>query len=436
MRPDGALFLWAYTHMQRIRLQTRVEAAIPVLQEKLDLLHRHFPPSIANTFAIPRKNAQGVEWWTELQGQSIAYADLPVQAQQKMQQVVDERLGAIRNLADKLQREGRTADAQALQTLVGQPDMQQLWSIHGEPLITGWGVQAIVPPAAPVAPATPAAVPLPPPVPPRTPRRPFPWRWLLWPLLALLLLALLWWLWLWWSSRPVPAPLPVAAAPDKPFACKKDAAPPDFVMVLDTSGSMNLNINTSASEEKKFFSSQRIEPWRAKAIMAEPQRMTVAKRALENVVKEMHPSISTHLITFGSCGKTIHRGLFSGQERASLVHTIHGLKADGGTPIAQSLRHAASLVDGKDKDAMVLLFVDGEDGCEENACAVAETLHQQKPRLRVNVVNISAQTMSNCVAEKTGGRVYAATDAAEITRHLSAATQEILSNRNCDAEGS
>ncbi len=412
--------------MQRIGRPGDLAESGSELLEKVEILHRHFPPSIANMFALPKERNGTLEWWTELQGQVAQFKDLPSHEQQRLLQTTQQRLDAIGRLVAQLQSSGQNAQAQALQSLMGQPAPENLWSVNGEPLITSWAKPAPV--AAVTAPAF-VASPVAAPVAPVVPTRKRSWWWLLLPLL-LLLLALLW---LWWSGRFVwPIALPQLPQAGPAQCVNKSSEPPDFVMVVDTSGSMELNINISQAEEDWVFQERSpleevLAMPRMLAAKQEPQRMTVAKQALVKVVDELEPRLTTEVVTFGRCGTTYHRGSFDGGNKAAMTQMLGGLQANGQTPLALGMRHAASLVDGKNKDAMVLLFVDGEDGCGENVCQVAEQLHAQKPRMRINVVNISDKPLSNCVADITGGRVYAAKDANALAQHLQAATQEVVS---------
>lgn len=416
--------------MQRIGRPENLSLNGKELQGKIAILNSHFPPSIANVFAIPKERNGTLEWWSELEGKPIAYKDLPAHEQQRLLQTLSQRLDGIKNLASKLRADGRVSDAQALESLLGKPDTDNLWSVNGEPLLTSWAKPAPAPtPVADVAPPVP-------PAPVKDKKKSWWWLWLLLALLLLLLLALGYWL---WSKKPAAVPVEEPVAEESvPFQCRKNGVAPDFVMVVDTSGSMDLNINISEADETIYLTPMAARTMSRKwhqAAVAEPKRMSVAKEALRSVVKDLHPSITTNLITFGTCDRyhrqTFHKGTFTGDQRGDLLRLIQSLPADQATPIAESMRHAAKLVDGKDRDAMVLMLVDGEDGCGENVCEVARQLHAQKPRMRINVVNISEKPMSNCIAEQTGGRVYAARDAQMLAQHLVDATNEVLSREDC-----
>lgn len=402
-------------------------ALLRALESKVELLHRYFPPSVASLYAIPRTGGEEtLQWWSELGGQPLQYRNLNTTAQQALVARYTQRQQAIRLLAAELQSRGQGEDAQALSTLIGAPDLDNLYSLNEEPVIIRWGLPL---PATPATSLSAAKKQTPQPTATMLPRR---W-WLRMPLrlLALpLLLLLLWLLWTWrgglWNL--------IRPAHVSSYACEAGAAAPDFVVVLDTSGSMNLNINTSAEDEvwMNTVSGKLPDSNPRKArLLAEPTRLTVAKQAFGTMIDHLHPDIATRLITFQGCERTVDHGVFAPNAREQLITGVNQLDAVDGTPLTASLIQAASKVDGRFKDAVVVMFVDGEDGCDQNACKVSARIASQQPRLRVNLVNISDSELSNCIAENTGGRVYAASEASEVQRMLREATEEVASSPDC-----
>ncbi|WP_312936969.1 VWA domain-containing protein, partial [Pseudomonas sp.] len=257
------------------------------------------------------------------------------------------------------------------------------------------------------------------------------WRgWLLLLLLLVLLLAGLWALWHWRGPllhRLNPTPV-------GNFACTPGTPPPDFLMVLDTSGSMNLNVAASAEDETWFNEIGGNLPSsnpRRQRILAEPTRLSLAKQAMATTLKQVHPAVDTRLLTFGGCHWVRNQGLFSNAQRPQLLAAIDQLSADRGTPLAYSLEQAAEQVDGRMKDAVVVMFVDGEDTCDQDACAVAERIAREQPRLRVNMVSISENPLSQCIATATGGRVYAAREAQALGAGLREAMEEVAEQPDC-----
>jgi len=396
------------------------------LESKVELLHRHFPPSIASLYAIPRSGSHDtLQWWSELGGQPLPYRSLDTIAQQALLARHTQRQQAIGQLVEELQARNKVEEAKALRTLIGAPELDNLYSLNEEPVVIRWGLP---PPAAPASLMSAALTP-PPTLTKTPPRR----RWLripFWLLLMPLLLLLLWLLWTWrggvWHWLH---PIPVGN-----YACSAGAPVPDFAVVLDTSGSMNLNINTSAADEAWFNQIGNTLPDtnpRKVRMLDEPTRLTVAKQAFGGMIGQLHPDIETRLITFKGCEGTVDQGLFRRDSRSQLIAGVEQLGAGAGTPLVASLVQAASKVDGRFKDALVVMFVDGEDGCGQNACEVSAHIASRQPRLRVNVVNISDSTLSNCIAENTGGRVYAARDASEVQRMLREAMEEVASSPAC-----
>ncbi|WP_223597309.1 vWA domain-containing protein, partial [Pseudomonas sp. BF-RE-02] len=221
-------------------------------------------------------------------------------------------------------------------------------------------------------------------------------------------------------------------------ACRKKAPNadiPQFVVVLDTSGSMDLNIRSVKADEDWFFGNEMnkyLDPNRTMQIFAKPSRMDVAKDSLAGMINGLDPKIDTRLITFAGCERTPDQGVFKFGDRPRLINGIRGLVPNDGTPLADSLAYAASTVDGRNNDAVIVMFVDGEDGCQKDACAVSRQIAREQPRLRVNVVKIGAGGPSRCIAENTGGRVYNSTNAAELAKQLKLATKEVSSNAKCD----
>lgn len=410
--------------MQRVTRDPEAsQDGLAELEGKVALIRQHFPPSVANLYAIPRQGSGGVlEWWSELTGQPLRYNDLKPAEQQALLDKYRQRQESVSHLADTLQARGQASEAQELRSLVGSPDLNNLYSLNGAPLVVRWGLTPRV-----AAPPAPAAVPAPAP-----PRRLNLWPWLLSPLLLALLLGLLWWL---WTSRAYW--LGMFRRPEiVSYACQKDpqALPPEFAVVLDTSGSMNLNMDISKEDEEWFMEIGQNLPEgnpRRQRLISGPTRLDVAKQSFANMVGNLHGEIDMRLITFAGCDAQVDHGVFDQAQRKALVKGINTLQAYGGTPLASSLEEAASQVDGRDRDAVIVMFIDGADGCKRDVCNVSRTIAREQPRLRVNVVNISDSDSSDCIADNTGGRVYSAENAEQVAQMLREATEEVSQSARC-----
>ena len=427
--------------MQRvIRDSHASQDAAAALEQRVALIRQHFPPAIAHLYAIPRQGRDGVlEWWSPLEGQPHVYAELGRDQQAALLQRYEERQAAVGQLANELQQRGQTQAAGALRSLIAPPDLGNLYSINGEPLVIRWGqtvpVAAPTPPPPPAPapnPAPPAARPAPQPRPAPPPRAAPARRLRLWPwLLFGLLLALLYALWLNWPM------LWARWQADHSAMCTPGAGfqASEFAVVLDTSGSMNERIRVKRADDPWYISLLAkipvVEQFLPSGKAPPTTRLSVAKTALGAVIEDLDPKVAMRLVTFNGCNSPIDHGVFARDQRSDLIERIAGLNARGGTGLGISLEAAAASMDGRERDGVIVMFVDGRDSCGTSICKVSEQIAQNQPRLRINIVNISASTGSNCAAGNTGGRVYTADDAAAVAAALEEASREVSQGNGC-----
>lgn len=427
--------------MQRvIRDSHASQDAAAALEQRVALIRQHFPPAIAHLYAIPRQGHDGVlEWWSPLEGQPHVYAELGRDQQAALLQRYEERQAAVGQLANELQQRGQTQAAGALRSLIAPPDLGNLYSINGEPLVIRWGQTVPVaapppppPPAPAPKPAPPAARPAPQPRPAPPPRAVPARRLRLWPwLLFGLLLALLYALWLNWPM------LWARWQADHSAMCTPGAGfqASEFAVVLDTSGSMNERIRVKRADDPWYISLLAkipvVEQFLPSGKAPPTTRLSVAKTALGAVIEDLDPKVAMRLVTFNGCKSPVDHGVFARDQRADLIDRIATLNARGGTALGVSLEAAAASMDGRERDGVIVMFVDGRDSCGTSICKVSEQIAQNQPRLRINIVNISASTGSNCAASNTGGRVYTADDAAAVAAALEQASREVSQGNGC-----
>ncbi|MFK4232325.1 VWA domain-containing protein [Pseudomonas guariconensis] len=398
--------------MQRVLRDTHAsQHAATALEQTVALIRQHFPPSIAHLYAIPRQGRDGVlEWWSELAGQPHLFDTLGRGQQTALLKRYEQRQAAVEQLAQELERRGQASASAALRTLIGPPDLNNLYSINDEPLVIRW------------APAKPTPAPMTKVI--AVERRPLR----LWPgLLLVLLLALLYGLYLSWPDLyqrwQAYRQTAQVCTPGDTFE------PSEFVVVLDTSGSMDTRIRVKREIDPWYMSLLAkipiVEELLPSSAPARVTRMDMAKTSLTSVIENLDNSVAMRLVTFEGCGRPLDHGVFGQRQRAVLIDKVAALKARGGTALGDSLGAAALTMNGRDRDGVIVMFVDGRDSCGTSVCEVSEQIAQRQPRLRINVVNISAATGSNCAASNTGGRVYTANDAAAVAEALKQASREV-----------
>ncbi|MCX5590594.1 vWA domain-containing protein [Alcaligenes endophyticus] len=449
-------------------------------------------------------SSEPAAWWTERQGHLVPLQSLSATDQAALLASWQQSLAKIPALIRELKQSGHTESAQLLQQFLSDEQLQgSLYSLNGAPLLALGGTDAQPIPAyqvaksEPIAPIAAAAAPLTTTVASRPRRWPYVLAALL--LLLLLLACLSWffrWPTAWWDTiappvlpvieqsqqelEPAPVVEPIPEAPvepepvielvpdsspeapamevvEKPAAkptlpanthlpvCARDSQGkrlnPEFFIVFDTSGSMNLNINAKKADEDWYFSLSELErvlltgenEQRAREIFGGTARITVARSAFRQMLDKLPKEQDVHLLTFTQeCGPPKSWGNFSGARRGELKRIIDDVPIDNSTNLASSLAWAAARVDGVSRDALIVLFVDGADGCEQNICAIAQSIAKEKPRLKVNVVDITGQGLASCVASATGGRIVSPRQAAQVSSALHQATvQSIQEQAQC-----
>ncbi len=222
---------------------------------------------------------------------------------------------------------------------------------------------------------------------------------------------------------------------------------PDMAIVFDASGSMDFSVDVSDAQIK-----QQAGAAAAEALMRqfglgglagaagnaalerfkrEPKRITVAKRAALGVVQRLPSDLNTGLVLVEQCPNARSMGMYGPGQRGALLGQIQGIEPRGGTPLADGIEKGGALVDGVTKDSTIVIISDGVESCGRDPCAVAAALKRAKPRLKINVVDITGTGAGNCAAQITGGRVFTARNAAEVVEQMNRATQDAMGPANC-----
>jgi hypothetical protein len=209
---------------------------------------------------------------------------------------------------------------------------------------------------------------------------------------------------------------------------------PEFVIVFDASPSMAYSLNASRAEIE-FAERMR----RPELVFGDPQRVKPAREAAIEAARRVPRDMSTGLVMVDSCQAGARPlGFFGPAQRASLIGQLesirpHPFSGGGGTPLASGIARAGQMVDGVGREATLLVISDGEESCNGNPCAVAQALAAAKPKLKINVLDITGTGAGNCVAAATKGQVFTARNAADVVASMRRAAQEVMGPAHCRA---
>ncbi|MDX2288585.1 MAG: VWA domain-containing protein [Hyphomicrobiaceae bacterium] len=188
----------------------------------------------------------------------------------------------------------------------------------------------------------------------------------------------------------------IAAASGQPASAQNAVTPsPTAVVVFDSSGSMWGEIG---SERGPKFERTR--------------------EALRTVFAA-HKGARAGLIVFGPSCTTADVQVPPGSHPPDvLMRPLDRLNPKSKGPVALGLKRAMGLFD-KGAPGGVVLVLDGADNCNEDVCAVARDIAEQKPGLAVHLVSLGMteadQKATRCIADLTGGRVFTVATGSELS---------------------
>ena len=455
--------------MQRLARLTKQEgdtvavALFSQYDELISILQRYLPPSTASLFARPRQSGDYVEWYTDLEGQPYplgAEQDKPLAS--KINTLITQRLQTIEQLADELRNNGKIQPIQAelLQKLVQatKQDTRQVYLINNEPVIIGWGMgkEPPKPVTAPVALPTSAAT---------SHRR----CWWLLPLLLLLLGFLVWWFYflpqqqmklLQGVKAEIHNPqiakqeptMPKIEEPKVVKQCKKvlvEGNAPQLAIIFNNASGMSYTIKETTEQINKF--DQRLEKEKVPLkeinyMLREPNRSTASKAVFNKLLDQLDPAIDVGFVELKSClsnntrDSAVSHGIFQADQRGKLKSIIAKLNVRDhkvpGTPIYEGLERALKLVDGKDREAYILLVTEGNGDCtKRNICQLIKDTIVERPKLKVNIVGINSPWRStDCLAEISGGKIINAevSSEQELLDEVNKAIQPMVEEEHCE----
>ena len=178
--------------------------------------------------------------------------------------------------------------------------------------------------------------------------------------------------------------------------------------------------------------------------VGETTKIEAAQQALEQVVETLpgenrglnvgfrvygHRGDNTEAMKALSCESTELLVPIPGIDESRLLAEINEVNPVGWTPTALALEKAAlDFPEGPDKRNIIVLVTDGKETCDRDPCAVARTMAELDPPVRIDVVGFdvtpeTANTLA-CIPDSTAGNYYPAEDGEVLANTL----QEIVDN--------
>jgi putative uncharacterized protein pm1828 len=230
--------------------------------------------------------------------------------------------------------------------------------------------------------------------------------------------------------------------PEKPKYCTKTITPaqrPQMVIVFDDSLSMLFSLLESPASIQRFIDSPFPTDAEFDYMRREPNRISTAKKSAAAIIDKIDPNIDIGLVSLKMCPGARNHGMFGPGKRKALKAQIRALQPKDsdqgtGTALYSGLQQAASMVDGVKRDAFILVLSDGDDFCNEvkhDVCGLARQIAKNKPKLKINVVDIGGTKAANCLATATKGKVFTANSKAQVTSMINQAVKPMVEKEEC-----
>ena len=168
-------------------------------------------------------------------------------------------------------------------------------------------------------------------------------------------------------------------------------------------------------------------------------KIAAARRAVDSILSKWKPSDRLGLIAYGHRSKGDCKDIemivpVSRFDPARIKGAVNALVPKGKTPIADSLRAAASSLKTTEGKGTVVLVSDGIETCVADPCAVAAELKKAGVGFVAHVIGFdvadpAAKAQLQCIARATGGVYLDARDAASLENALGRAVEATQGGR-------
>ena len=149
-----------------------------------------------------------------------------------------------------------------------------------------------------------------------------------------------------------------------------------------------------------------------------PNRSVASKKSVAELINNIPTAVDIGLVELKSCLSTskkasyaTNHGIFTAAQRSTLKAKLNKMQVRNhrvpGTPIYEGLQKALTMVDGKEREALIVLITEGNGDCtNRSACELIKKEAKERPKLKINIVNINSPwNNTDCLAKTTGGEI-------------------------------
>lgn len=156
-------------------------------------------------------------------------------------------------------------------------------------------------------------------------------------------------------------------------------------------------------------------------------RIARVKQSMAKILPEVAPVRRLGLIVYGEgayndCGSiALHmRPTLNSAEQ--MLQIVNGINPRGRTPLTESVRQAAEVLDYTQREAVVVLLTDGEETCGGDPCKTAALLKAASQNLTIHVIGYregqNGYFNARCMASETGGQYLSVSTEDELIEAL------------------
>ena len=163
-------------------------------------------------------------------------------------------------------------------------------------------------------------------------------------------------------------------------------------------------------------------------------KITIAKDALNSVVKEWSPDVELGLTAYGhrkkgDCNDIETLVPVGAVDKDKIISIVKKIQPKGKTPIARSLKKVAEELKFTEEKATIILISDGKESCDANPCDVAKELEKKGIDFVTHVIGFNVDKKTDkqleCIADATGGEYFSAKNATALNEAMKTIVKKV-----------